>query len=128
MRRRAIGTVIVIGGLAAGMAQAHHSPAIFDQTREIELRGTVTEFEWASPHSWIRLDVISDQGFAENWSVEMGPPTYIVRGGWTETTVQTGDAVTIVANPIRSGLTTAKFVSITLSSGRRLTEQALALE
>jgi catechol 2,3-dioxygenase-like lactoylglutathione lyase family enzyme len=108
-------------------AQAHHSPAIFDQSREIQISGTVTEFVWANPHSWIHLDVATGDGSLERWSVEMNPPTYLVRGGWRSNTIKPGDRVTVVVHPLRNDEPAGQYVSITLPDGRVLGEQPAVL-
>jgi hypothetical protein len=108
-------------------ADAHHAPAIFDQTKTIVVEGTVTDFEWANPHSWIRMDVTSEDGSVTNWSIEMNPPTYLVRGGWRSTTLKPGDQVSVTANPLRSGEPAGKYVAITLPDGRVLGEQEAVL-
>ena len=40
-------------GLWAGQASAHHSFAMFDRTHDVVLKGTVREFQWTNPHSFI---------------------------------------------------------------------------
>jgi hypothetical protein len=109
--------------LMLSAAQAHHAPAVFDQTRTIVVDGTVTEFVWSNPHSWIRMDVVGKDGTVTNWSMEMNPPTYLVRGGWRSTTLKAGDKVSVVANPLRTGEPGGKYVAITLPDGRVLGEQ-----
>jgi len=112
-----------LAALAATTAAAHHSPAVFDQTRVIELEGVVTEFKWSNPHSWIHLDVRNADGVVENWSIEMNPPTYLVRGGWRSNTIKAGDVVTVTANPLRTNEKAGKYVAIKLPDGRVLSEQ-----
>jgi len=112
-----------LAALAAASATAHHSPAVFDQTRVIELEGVVTEFKWANPHSWIHLDVRNSDGVVENWAIEMNPPSYLVRGGWRSNTIKPGDAVTVTANPLRTDEKAGKYVAIELPDGRVLSEQ-----
>ena len=119
-----------LGGalLVAAAAAAHHAPAIFDQTKTIVIDGTVTEFVWSNPHSWIRMDVVEDDGTTRNWSIEMNPPTYLIRGGWKSTTLTRGDRISVVANPLRSGDEPAgKFVAVTLPDGRVLGEAEAVL-
>jgi Family of unknown function (DUF6152) len=41
----------------AGPALAHHSFAMFDHTRTLTLKGTVTKFQWTNPHAYIEMDV-----------------------------------------------------------------------
>ena len=124
------GIRFALGGtlLVAAAAAAHHAPAIFDQTRTIVIDGTVTEFVWQNPHSWIRMDVVEDDGTMRNWSIEMNPPTYLIRGGWKSTTLTRGDRISVVANPLRSGDEPAgKFVAVTLPDGRVLGEAEAVL-
>lgn len=108
----------------AGSALGHHSPAVFDQTREIELEGVVTEFRWTNPHSWIELTVANADGGVDAWAIEMTGPSHLVRAGWTRRTVGDGDEVTIVANPLRTDEKVGKFVSIILPDGTALSERA----
>src|SRR5690606_13214220 len=68
--------------LAAGAAFAHHSPIVFDRTRQVTLTGTVTEFRWGNPHSWIHMDVVDADGNVANWSIEMDPASHLAREGW----------------------------------------------
>ena len=119
---------LLLAALAMAPAlQAHHAPAVFDQTRTIVVAGTVTEFVWSNPHSWIRMDVVDEDGKVTNWSMEMNPPTYLVRGGWRSTTLKPGDKVSVVANPLRTNEPGGKFVAITLPDGRVLGEQEAVL-
>jgi hypothetical protein len=109
------------------LAHAHHAPAVFDQTKTVVIEGTVTDFVWQNPHSWIRMDVVDADGKTANWSIEMNPPTYLIRGGFKSTTLKAGDKISVVINPIRSGEPSGKFVSLTLPDGRVLGEQEAVL-
>jgi hypothetical protein len=113
----------VLAVCMAVAALAHHSPAIFDRTKEVKLVGVVKEFRWSNPHSWIELNV-SDNGANEQWAVEMNPPTNLVKAGWKSTTIKAGDQVTITINPLRTSEKVGKFVSITLPDGKILTDSA----
>jgi hypothetical protein len=101
---------------------AHHSPAVFDRTKEVKLVGSVKEFRWSNPHSFIELEVRNEKGATDTWAVEMNPPNYLVKAGWTSKTVKPGDMVTIMVNPLRTSETVGKFVRITLPGGQELTE------
>jgi hypothetical protein len=103
-------------------AAAHHSPAVFDRTREVKLVGVVKEFRWSNPHSYIELEVKNDKGEVALWAVEMNPPSYLVKAGWKSTTLKVGDTVTVMINPLRTSEPAGKFVSITLADGKVLTE------
>ena len=101
---------------------AHHSPVVFDRTKEVKLAGTVKEFRWSNPHSFIELDVKNDRGAVETWAVEMNPPSYLGKAGWTSKTVAPGDNITVLVKPLRTNEKVGKFVSITLASGQVLGE------
>jgi hypothetical protein len=130
--RRRIGTSTVLLCVALGPASsipvaAHHSPAAFDRTRQVTLVGTVKEFRWQNPHSWIEVLVPNEKGEDVLWGVELTSPTFLVKAGWKSTTLKPGDKVTIVGNPVKSGEPSAIFVSVTLADGRVLYEQAARL-
>jgi len=118
-----LGVLVAVSALV-GPARAHHSPAVFDQTRQITLEGTITEFRWTNPHSWIELTLEADAGEPDSWTIEMNGPTHLIRAGWTRSTVSVGDRVTIHANPLRSGEKVGKFVRVVFSDGREMTERA----
>ena len=104
-------------------AAAHHSMAGFDRTQNKSLTGTVVEFKWANPHSWIELAVPQDNGKTVHWNVEMTAPGYLARAGWKRTTVSAGDKVTVVVNPLITGEPGGLFVSIQLPDGKVLTQR-----
>jgi Family of unknown function (DUF6152) len=121
-RRRGL-TAPLMGCCAAGMlalasvAVAHHSFAMFDQARQLSLQGTVQNFQWTNPHSWIYLDVRHADGGLETWQIEMNSPNNLRRQGWRPRTLKPGDQVTVVINPLRDGHKGGLFVSVKLPDG-----------
>ena len=127
MARFAACVVAVVVAISATVA-AHHSPAVFDRTKQVKLVGTVKAFRWQNPHTWLEVDVPGPKGKVETWGVEMTSPTYLVRAGWKNNSVKPGDQVTVIVNPLREGdVKSGIFVSITLADGRTLGEQAASL-
>jgi Family of unknown function (DUF6152) len=106
---------------------AHHSPAAFDRTKEVKLVGTVKEFRWQNPHTWIEVIVPDEKGKDVLWGVELTSPTYLIRAGWKSNIIKPGDKVTVVVNPVRSGEPSGIFRSLTLADGRVLTERPARL-
>lgn len=84
-------------------AHAHHSPAMFDYSKQLRLSGTVREFQWTNPHSYIQLVVTADDGSQQEWSLEMGANFYLYNRGWRPSTVKPGDALTVTIVPMRNG-------------------------
>ena len=101
-------------------ARAHHSFAAFDRTRQVTLTGVVKEFQWNNPHAWIQVIVTDDKGRQTEWGLECGSPNMMARTGWKRTTLEPGDRVTAVANPLKDGRPNASLVRITLPDGRVL--------
>jgi len=89
--------------IPAAPALAHHSMAMFDQTKTVTLSGTVREFQWTNPHCYIQLMVKDASGAEKEWSLEMGAPMYLYAKGWRPTILKAGTPVTIVINPLRNG-------------------------
>jgi hypothetical protein len=106
--------------LAAGAALAHHSPIVFDRSRQVTLTGTVTEFRWGNPHSWIHMDVVEADGNVANWSIEMDPASHLARQGWRSSLLKPGDKITVVVYPLRNDEKGGQYISITLPDGKKL--------
>ena len=112
--------VMSIVSLAHGLpAQAHHSGAMFDDDKTVTLTGTVKVFQWTNPHCWIQVQVPGESGPVE-WSVEMGAPVELFRGGWRPGTLKGGEKITVDIHPMRDGTRAGLFVSATGADGKPL--------
>ena len=96
---------------------AHHSGAMFDDKMSTTLTGTVKDFQWTNPHCWIQVLVPGQQSPTE-WSVEMGSPSQLFRGGWRQSTLKAGDKITVVIHPMRDGTKGGLFVSAVGADGK----------
>ena len=114
------GRILAAFLLIAFSASAHHSFAQFDMAKTITVSGTVKEFQWVNPHSWIQLMVGDDTGNQVEWSIEMSSPTSLLRQGWKPKTLKPGDKITIVSHPLRDGRPGGSFVTGTLEDGTKL--------
>ena len=123
MRRLLLGCACGMGLWMAGSAYAHHSMEGFDRDKNVTLTGTVKQFKWANPHSWIELEVPKDNGAVETWNIEMTAPFVLIRAGWRATSLKPGDKVSVVGHPQKSGEPGALFVSVTLANGSTLTDR-----
>jgi Family of unknown function (DUF6152) len=98
--------LLVAAGLAlaaaVGPAAAHHSFAMFDYTKTVELDGTVRSFQFTNPHSWVQIVVTQDGGTKE-WNIELGAVPTLYRGGVRRDTLKPGDKIKISIHPLRSG-------------------------
>jgi hypothetical protein len=123
--KRIIGAMLLLTGLFVAAAYAHHSAAGIDRGKTVTIEGTVKQFKWGNPHSWLDLEVQNAKGGVDLWSLEMTSPTFLVRAGWKSTSLKFGDKVKVVATPFRNGDPGGLFISVTLPDGTTLTQQAL---
>ncbi len=117
MRIRTRGCLAMLALLASASAFAHHSFAMFDQSKQLTLKGTVREFQWTNPHAWIHLDVPNQAGGLDSWQVELNSPNNLKRQGWKSTSLKAGDAVTLMLNPLKDGTKGGLFIAVTLPDG-----------
>jgi hypothetical protein len=103
--------------ISTPIAYAHHSFAMFDPNKKVELEGTVKIFKWSSPHGLIEVTVPYKSGPVD-WSIEMGNVGGLMRGGWKPDTIKPGDKVKFVVHPLRNGNAGGSFISMTLPDGK----------
>lgn len=108
---RAYSLVVLAAVLTANPALAHHSFAMFDQSKKITLQGTVKDFRWNNPHVFIQLLVKNESGGEDDWSIEMTSPEHLARVGWRPGTLKPGDKVTLVIHPMHGNVKGGQYLS-----------------
>jgi DNA/RNA endonuclease YhcR with UshA esterase domain len=90
--------------LAAGLAHAHHSAALFyDVEGRITVTGTVTEFRFANPHAILEFEVVGDDGGVQHWTAETTSPSILRRRGWSQQSFTPGETITLEGMPSING-------------------------
>lgn len=117
-------TCIAVTALATP-ALAHHSFAMFDADKILEIHGTVKELRWTNPHSWLFL-MVDAEGTTKEWAFEMGAPVGLARTGWRPRTVVAGDKVIVKMHPMRDGTPAGQLLSVTLPNGQTLGDSSSA--
>ena len=103
---------------------AHHGNAVYDDTRTITLKGTVTQWVWSNPHCILHLDVTDESGQAVPWIVETENPTSMFNIGWSKTSMKPGDQVTVTAMQVKNGKPIGRIVDVLLPNGQKLIGKA----
>jgi len=124
MKNLIVAAAIVTAVFVSSAIFAHHSAAGIDRTKSVTVEGTVRQFKWGNPHSWLEVDVPNGKGGTDLWNFEMNPPAYLVRSGWKSTSVKAGDKVKVTGRPFMSGEPGGIFVSATLENGQVLASGA----
>jgi Family of unknown function (DUF6152) len=96
-----IAGILAVG--AAGSAGAHHSTAMFDMTKNVVLQGTIKEFQWTNPHTFIYIDVPNNAGGVDSYGIEGMSPNYLAREGWDKHTLSSGEKVELTIHPLKDG-------------------------
>jgi hypothetical protein len=110
---------------SATLAQAHHSSAMFDSSREVEIKGVVKVYKFENPHVNIVVTVKDEKsGDATDWFVEAASVRGLAMAGWRKSTLKAGDAITIVGRPLRDGQPGASLVRAILADGTTLAANA----
>ena len=120
MKTKLLLVFVLLGGLAASdqPVLAHHGAAAYSMDQPVVLKNaTVTEFLWINPHPLIKADVKNDKGQVENWTMEMGSTVSAQLVGWTRTTLNPGDVVTIYVWQAKTKLPVGRLNKVEFSDG-----------
>ena len=98
-------------------ALAHHSSAGFSEGTKV-VAGTVKEFQFRNPHSWIQVNVTDEKGKVTEWSVEWGSPNQLGRDGYRPSTFAPGTKVTIKLHPMSNGALVGGFIAAKMPDGK----------
>lgn len=107
--------------LVAVQVHAHHPfTAEYDPDKTVTLKGTVTKFDWANPHSTLSMDVKDETGKVTSWTFEMGGPKKLRDFGWKKDSLKAGDQISVNAWRARDQSNRGSANMITLSDGSKL--------
>ena len=103
----------------AGTALAHHSFAVYDHTRTLTLKGSVTKWQWSNPHAYLDIDVKDTHGAVKHYTLEGTSINMMQRTGWRSNMIKAGDEITAVAAPLLNGEPGGLLLEITLANGEK---------
>jgi hypothetical protein len=119
MIARVCGLAAIFSILVALPAVAHHSTAMYDQTKKVTIDGTVKELHWGNPHVWLYVAAFDESGKPVEWVLEGGSPASLARRGWNPKILKPGDKVTAIVMPLKDG-TTGGLMGTVTQNGRLL--------
>jgi hypothetical protein len=120
MTWKTLGLAVIAAALSVAPAFAHHSFAIFDQSKMLYLSGTVKQFELVNPHTWLHLAVANDKGDVSTWSFEAGSVLQLAALGWSKDSFRIDDKVEVGFRPMKDGSRGGQLMSVKLASGQKL--------
>jgi hypothetical protein len=122
MKRRIILSIALLTALplAATRAYAHHSNVAFAVETVLTATGTVKEWQWSNPHTWLIVDVDDGKGGKVEWAMEGRAPGVLLRAGWSRSVLKPGDKVTVHYSPSKDGSKVGMIARVTMADGKIL--------
>ncbi|MEP7307368.1 MAG: DUF6152 family protein [Acidobacteriota bacterium] len=115
-------TMVVGVGLLLGSKPliAHHGTAnVYDMSKPVVMKGTLTKFEWTNPHNQIFFDVTDEKGVT-HWTAATEPPQVMLELGWTRKSLTIGEQVTVYVFVAKNGAPVGNLQKIVLANGTEL--------
>ena len=124
MIRQALSSFVLAAVLfTARPAHSHHSNVLYEVTKVVTITGTVKEFRWVNPHTWLYMTVDDGKGKKIEWKVEGRAPGILRRAGWKTTSLEPGDVVTVDMSPAKDGTHVGIIARVTKADGSILSNQ-----
>jgi hypothetical protein len=117
---RLAGAAALLTVCVAAPALAHHSFAMFDQTKIAnKTKATIAEFRFTNPHSFVVVNV-QEGGTSTRYVLECSSVNMMSRAGWKFNTLKAGDKVDVAFYPLRNGKPGGMLKTVKLPDGRTL--------
>ncbi len=116
-----LAATVALSSVFSGALYAHHGNAAYESEKEVTIMGTVTEWLWANPHCFLKVDVKDTSGNVQHWVIEALNPPDMVRRGWAKNNFKPGDEVTVTLWQARNGAPIGRFRgerSVVLANGQ----------
>jgi hypothetical protein len=98
----ALFALVIVLALGSSRALAHHAAsATYVHGKSVTIEGTLKEFAWRNPHSFMKVEVPDDKGVMQLWLIEGAAPTQLAEGGVTRNSLRPGDHVIVTGQPGR---------------------------
>lgn len=111
---------LVGAGIATSVcfpASAHHSFAMFEQTRTLQINAVVSRIEWTNPHAYMFFTVPGKTGADALVAIECGSISLLVSKGWKFNSLRVGEAVKVTYHPFKNGRSGGMLVSVAKKDG-----------
>jgi hypothetical protein len=111
--------LVALAGAMPG--RAHHSFSMFDREHPVKIAGTIKEFQWVNPHTWVQI-LVPTKGKSKpvEWSIEGRSPNVLARRGWKRTTLVPGQKVQLIIYPLLDGSPGGAITRVIFADGTEL--------
>jgi len=120
MFRNALGLTVLVATAAIAPAVAHHSTAMFDQSKVMSRSGTIKQLEWINPHVWLHVTLTDQNGREAVWSFEAGSPLQLQQLGWKPDSFRPGSKIEVGFRPMKDGSGGGQRANVTPAGGQKV--------
>jgi hypothetical protein len=104
---------------------AHHGNAAYDDKITEFKNATVTKVAWANPHALVDFDAVDAKGKPVHMVVETAAPQALRLIGWTKTSLNPGDVITVRMYVAKNGNPAGRLNKFILADGSELHDTQL---
>jgi hypothetical protein len=123
---RLVVLTMAVALLVSGPVRAHHGTAnVYDVAKPVQMKGTITKFEWINPHNQIYFDVTDETGTVRHWIAATEPPQVMLERDWTRRSLKPGDEVTLFVFVAKNGAPVGNLQRLVLANGKELSAAPL---
>ena len=91
--------------VCAASGHAHHSfSATYNSNETLRIEGTLVQFLFRNPHSWVHVMAPDENGEMKRWGVEWGGTAQLRNQGVRRDTLRPGDKIVITGLPGRNAI------------------------
>jgi hypothetical protein len=111
-------------------ALAHHSHAMFDMSRSLQVKGTAAKFEWTNPHMflWVYVPDSRQSSGYRLYAFESGALVAMARIGWDRDAVKASEKLTVDYMPLKDGRPGGVLLKVTRENGQTLMGDPLTVQ
>ncbi|SVA36292.1 uncharacterized protein METZ01_LOCUS89146 [marine metagenome] len=125
MRRLSVGSFPLAVGLLlfSIIVSAHHGSAAYDTSKNISMKGRVTDFQFINPHVLIYIEVQNQDGRVVEWSGELTSPNRLARSSrgatvkWHRESLKLGEMIELGGNPAVNGAPSLRLTKVIDANG-----------
>src|SRR5688572_14696509 len=119
MRRLSAAIGFAATALCVAPVLAHHSMSMFDNSKEVLIKGTVARLDWKNPHIYLIVETVGEDGKRQLIQGEGLAITQALVDGLQKDDLRAGMPVVVRANPNRSGPgKTVRVLDVTTQDGK----------
>src|SRR5262249_35096322 len=94
--------IAVAAVLTASTTFAHHSfGATYETSKSVKIEGTIVQFVYRNPHSFLHIEAPDESGATQRWAIEWGGTSQLAQAGVKRDSLKVGDKVIVNGRPSR---------------------------